>query len=172
MSVSSAADEDSPYNVVSLDPGGTTGWAVFSVHPEAMSGDPDIKILPNILFWAAGQFSGLRNSQVDEIRDLIAEWHDARLVSESFRVRQLNAVLEPDRINAILEYVLRPRYLVYQEPGLAMSTVTDDRQKDWGFWVPGQEHARDAIKHNITFLRRMKERAVRAERVSSSSRSE
>jgi hypothetical protein len=49
-------------------------------------------------------------------------------------------------------------------PSLAMSTVPDDRQKRWGFWVPGKEHARDAVKHNITFLKRRKEAEVTAAR--------
>ena len=149
------------YQVLSLDPGGTTGWAVFSVHPDAMSGDPEIPILPNIELWRCGEFTGPRNSQIDQIVDLCSAWPDARLVTEDFVLRQLNAVLEPVAINAAIDWALRPRYWVYQMSSLAMSTVTDERQKAWGFWVPGKEHARDAVKHNITFLKRRKESAVK-----------
>lgn len=150
------------YQVLSLDPGGTTGWAVFCVHPDAMGPNPEFRILDNIDWWTAGEFTGSSMSQCDEIIELANSWPDARLVTEMFRLRQLSAELDPVEINHTIKWALRPRYFVDQQPGLAMSTVTDDRQKEWGFWVPGKPHARDAVKHNITFLKRVKERAVKA----------
>ncbi len=48
-------DELLPYpTVVALDPGGTTGWSVMQVHPDALS-SPSIKILENVTHWAEGQ---------------------------------------------------------------------------------------------------------------------
>ncbi len=152
------------YQVISLDPGGTTGWAIFSVHPEAMTGDPDIPIMANIEWWTAGQFTGRQDDQVDQIVAMVRSWPGARLVTEDFKVRQLNAELSPVEINAMVLRETRPRYWVKQMPSLAMDTVTDERQKLWGFWIPGQEHARDAVKHNITFLKRRKEFEVAAAR--------
>jgi hypothetical protein len=70
-------------------------------------------------------------------------------------------------LNAMLLWALRPRYFVKQSASLAMTTVTDDRQKEWGFWLPGKPHARDAVKHNLTFLWRQKERQVRSKEVRS-----
>lgn len=157
-------EETAGYQVLSLDPGGTTGWAVFQVIPEAMGGDPAIPVLSNVLWWTAGQFSGKQDDQIDHIIELIQSWPNARLVTEDFKLRQSTAYLDPVEINAVLRWALRPRYLVKQTAQLAMGTVTDQRQKDWGFWIPGQEHARDAIKHNITFLKRKKETAVRSAR--------
>lgn len=40
--------------VIAIDPGSTTGWAVWQVHPEALS-DPKIKILDNIQYWEHGE---------------------------------------------------------------------------------------------------------------------
>lgn len=40
-----------------------------------------------------------------------------------------------------------------QEAGLAMSTLPDARMKEWGLWVKGREHERDAIRHLITQLK-------------------
>lgn len=148
------------YQVLALDPGGTTGWSIFQVHPEAMTGDPDISVMDNIQWWTAGQFTGLQHDQVDQIVKLVEEWPYARLVTEDFKLRQANAVLDPVEINATVTWATRPRYWVKQMASLAMSTVTDDRQKQWGFWVPGKEHARDAVKHNITFLKRRKEHEI------------
>jgi hypothetical protein len=156
--------DDHNYEVLALDPGGTTGWALFSVHPEAMSGDPDVHVLDNVLWWNSGQFTGRQDDQIDEILALVEEWPNARLVTEDFLLRQLNAVLWPVEINAIVLRATRPRYWVKQHASLAMSTVTDDRLKAWGFWVPGKEHARDAIRHAITFLKRRKQAEVAAAR--------
>lgn len=153
------------YQVISLDPGGTTGWALFQVHPDAMCGDPSIPVLPNIEWWTAGEFTGRQDDQVDEIVELVESWPAARLVTEDFHLRQLNALLDPVEINAVVRWATRPRYWVKQQGSLAMTTVTDDRQKEWGFWIPGKEHARDAVKHNITYLKRRKEAAVKAELV-------
>lgn len=158
-------DPENSYQVISLDPGGTTGWALFAVHPDAMGGDATIPIFSNIDLWTCGQFSGKQADQVDEAVALIEAYPAARLVTEDFKVRQLNALLDPAEINATLSWAIRPRYFVKQMPSLAMGTVTDERLKAWGFWVPGAEHARDAIRHNITFLRRQKERAVRESQI-------
>lgn len=164
-------DDADQYIVVGLDPGGTTGWCVIGVHPDALSGDPEIRILDNVEFWSAGQFTGPEDSQVDEICELIEAWPSARLVSELFtlRTRVTSAeVFALERMNAIVRWAIRPRYLVLQQPSLAMTTITDERQKAMGFWIPGQEHARDATKHALTFLKRQKQRQTKAAAVSAS----
>lgn len=40
--------------VIAIDPGGTTGWAVWQVHPEALS-DPEVMILDNVQYWEHGE---------------------------------------------------------------------------------------------------------------------
>jgi hypothetical protein len=161
---SAGEEEEAGYQVIAFDPGGTTGWALFQVHPEAMMGDPSIAVLPNIEWWTAGEFTGNLDDQCDEAVELIASWPHARLVSEQFILRQMNADLAPVEMNAKMRWAFRPRYFTLQQPALAMSTVTDDRQKSWGFWLPGKPHARDGIKHAITFLKRRKEAAVKEAR--------
>lgn len=158
----SGVDDPDQFQVIALDPGGTTGWSLFQVHPLAMEGDPNIPVMNNIEWWTAGEFTGLQDKQIDQIIELVESWPAARLVTEDFHVRQLNVLLDPAEINAVLRWATRPRYWVKQDGNLAFKTVTDDRQKDWGFWLPGKEHARDAIKHNITFLKRRKEAAIKA----------
>jgi hypothetical protein len=158
-------DDADQYVVVALDPGGTTGWCVIGVHPDAMSGDPQVKILDNVEFWTAGQFVGNEDDQCDEVVELIEAWPSARLVTELFTLR--SRVTSPEifaleRMNAILRWAIRPRYMVFQQPSLAMTTITDERQKEMGFWIPGQEHARDATKHALTFLKRQRDRQIKA----------
>lgn len=159
--------DDDQYTVLALDPGGTTGWCVIGVHPEAMSGDEGIHPFGeygNVLFWIAGEYTGSQVDQVDQIMDLATCWPNARLVTEAFKLRQLNAELSPVEINATVRWAIRPRYFIEQPAALAMTTMTDERLRVLGFWVPGKEHARDAVRHGITFIKRQKERAVVAAR--------
>jgi hypothetical protein len=162
----SGSEDPDMYTIVALDNGGTSGWCVMGIHPDAMTGDPDIRVGDNIQFWTAGQFTGDEDEQCDEIVELIASWPSARLVTELFTLRTRitsSEVFALERMNAILRWAIRPRYFVYQQPSLAMTTITDDRQKSMGFWIPGKEHARDAVKHALTFAKRKKEQAIKAQ---------
>lgn len=40
-----------------------------------------------------------------------------------------------------------------QQPSQAKSIVTDARLKDWGLWIKGQKHVRDAIRHAVVRYR-------------------
>jgi hypothetical protein len=160
-------DDSDPdqYIVLGLDPGGTTGWCIMGVHPDAMSGDPNVRVVNNVEFWAAGEIVGAEHDQCDEVVDLIAHWPSARLLTEQFTLRsavRASEVLVLERMNAVLSWAIRPRYFVLQQPSLAMTTITDDRQKEMGFWIPGKEHARDATKHVLTFLKRQRDRQIKA----------
>lgn len=203
------------YTVIAFDPGGTTGWAVFSIHPDAIgplpyarwlwgkfTGMPPsglsletraalraewnaeradsclYKILDNVVFWSAGQYVGEEDDQVDEMISLVEAWPDeSAVVTEQFTLRQFRmdeALLSPVRINAAFRHALRGtgmgkrrgrgpgRRYVQQQPALAMTTITDERLKQSGYYNPtaGKPHARDAVRHALTFLRR--EKAARA----------
>jgi hypothetical protein len=153
------------YIVLGIDPGGFSGWTVMGVHPDALSGDPDVRITNNVEFWVAGEFTGAENSQCDEIFELVEQWPSARLIIEDFIDRRGpggREVLSPVRITSVLEWAVRPRYWIKQQPSLAMTTITDDRQMAMGFWIPGKEHARDATKHCLTFLKRQRDRQIKA----------
>ena len=40
----SGIEDPEAYQVLALDPGGTTGWALFQVHPDAMGPDPELTV--------------------------------------------------------------------------------------------------------------------------------
>lgn len=159
--------------VVAFDPGGTTGWSVMCVYPDALT-DPDVSILKSIIHWRHGQISGTEHSNINQILELVAMWPGAAVVCESFVIRkfiQSPEFLSPVRIRAVLEWALRRGYdgldefdhpvrqLFTQAPAHAMGLATDTRLKAWGLYERdgGMEHARDADRHAITFLRRAKE---------------
>lgn len=152
--------------IVALDPGGTTGWSILKVHPVALL-DPEFAILSNIEFNVSGQFTGSENGQAKSCLDLIAEWPGAAVVVESFILRKFSSdedLLSPVRLTAKLEYGLwlLDRTCFKQQPSEAKSTATDDRLKAWGLYRSegGEQHARDAVRHNITWFRKCKQKAA------------
>lgn len=164
------------WTCIGLDPGGTTGWCVLRIHEIAMT-SPQYRILENMAGWAVGQINGSINHQIDKLVDLVDAWPEAEVVCEDFLLRQLRGgreLLDPVRITAPLAWWLerggrrawdveegedwKPRELHLQQPALAMTTITDDRLKAFGVLhlTAGQPHARDAMRHALTFARRRK----------------
>jgi hypothetical protein len=171
---------DDLYTAIGFDPGGTTGWAVFSVFPEALD-EEDLKILDHVAFWSAGQFVGEESEQVHEMLELVRVWpDDAIVIVEDFVLRTYQRsrdLLSPVRISGAFEYGLwqmsfKPRgeivrrTIQWQQPALAMSAITDGRLQQCGYWNPlvGQPHARDAVRHVLTWLRREKQERAKANR--------
>lgn len=165
--------DDTPFvTSIWLDPGGTTGWCVMSVLWEALV-QPEVSILDNIYHWTSGQVGGDENDQADEIAELICAWPGAVVGIESFDLRQFRKdkdLLSPVRLAAKFEWAARrgggagqkadapPAPVEWQSPSLAMRTATNDALKAWGLYRSegGEEHARDATRHAITFYRRCK----------------
>jgi hypothetical protein len=150
--------------VVWFDPGGTSGWAVFSVHPQALV-DPAYLLLQNITLFTCGQFTGAEAEMLDAMLELCDAWPDAAIGSEQFKLRKFSQddnLLVLERLNAVLSYELRrhgrDRKLHLQQPSLAFTTVTDARMQAWGYWsrTEGMDDARSATKHALTFLKRLK----------------
>lgn len=154
-----------------VDPGGTTGWGVMSVFPELLVSD--LPIHKNIQHWMCGDESGNENQMTSAMLALWDLWEDAAVGIESFNLRQMAVQLSPVSISAKIGYGLwlqekwaaeedgrdmaRGRLVFKQSPSLAKTTLTDDRQREFGLWVPGLDHKRDAIKHCFTFLQRAQE---------------
>lgn len=168
---------DGMWTCIGLDPGGTTGWCVLRIHEIAMTSS-EYRILDNVDYWSAGQVSGTIGHQIDKLVDLCEGWSDAEIVCEDFVLRQLRGgreLLDPVRITEPLKWWLerggarawdveegedwKPRTLHLQQPALAKSTITDERLRDIGILhlTAGQEHARDAVRHALTFARRRKQ---------------
>jgi hypothetical protein len=159
--------------VIAYDPGAVTGWALMSVHPDALL-YPDFKILANVTAFAFGQFVGNEFVQVDEMVRLAALYPGAALVVEDFVLRQFNMgreVLSPVRLTAGFRYAISRgisaekseedgpfkyeqeqwrigRIVRVQQPALAMTTMTDDRLRRLGYYerTAGQAHKR--LKEN------------------------
>lgn len=156
-------DWEGTVQVIALDPGGTTGWSLFEVHPEAVSGLPEhrkVSVLKNVVRWKHGQidcgttrgdrdlgalaggisFTG-ENAGVGEILGLIRNYPNAAVIIEDFiidsnRLSTDRDFLSPVRITSGVSYDLwlQNREYHLQSPSLAKTTAADPQLKAWGFY--------------------------------------
>lgn len=156
-------------NVCAVDAGGGVGWSVFCVHPEALI-DDGVPILGNIQYWSAGVLAGPEYRVTVGAVNFCAQWPDGAVVGESFDVRKKirsAEYLSPVRINAVLDYENRRRWgreMFMQSASDAKKTCPDERLKAWNLYTVGPDHARDATRHAVLFLRRAKANKLLRER--------
>lgn len=188
--------------VIWYDGGGTTGWAVISVHPDALM-DPQCRVTDNITHFAAGEFYGNEFMQVDQMVNLADLFPGAALGVEhwvhydSTHGRKDENMTSLARINAAFRYALHLRAIerqmasmtatgklvlpivlvddmgdpIRREPprverqnaafmkeGIqeAMLHVVSFRGRSLAEACKGSEHKRDATRHGLLFLKRLK----------------
>lgn len=129
--------------ILSLDPGGTTGAALFEVEHDK---EP-------VLVWQRqiqGSLKGFLDWHWDELEDM----HIDKIVCESFTLREgvYGADLSPVYIIGALEALYPVTELIYQEPKIK-PLCDDARLKKIGMHFPGRGHANDAVRHGIIYLR-------------------
>ena len=159
---------DAP-TVCAFDMGGVTGWAAWTVHPEALT-DPEVRILDNVDHHTWGQIDARGpDAEVNCIREavrIVRGFPGCAVLMEDFILQIYSKgrdLLTPVRLNAMFDYALGTQLGINithrQMPSEAKTTVTDARLKIWGFYTRegGQEHARDADRHAILFLRKAKD---------------
>lgn len=160
--------EEDLYASIAFDPGGVTGWSLIAVHRVAMT-SRDYKILDNIVMFSADEFVGPMARQVQAMLELVEAWPTAKIIVEQFILRKMTMdpnMLDPVRVTSAFEFGLEdrrkrrdpPRPIILQQPSLAMSTMTDGRLTAIGYaeLLAGKPHAKDAVRHNLTWLRRAK----------------
>lgn len=153
--------------VVWADPGVTTGWCVVRVSIADLMACGQVELAARgQIWWQSGQFRSPTTSvAVDSYLALCrVAWEKAAeddvvvIGCEGFSLGMLSrdvALLEPVRFLAVFIDRLRESgvEVQVQMPGDRM-VITDARLKLWDMWKPGAEHARDAQRHALLFLRR------------------
>ena len=131
--------------ILSLDPGGTTGVALFEVTEE----DAELIWVKQI----EGGLQGFLNFHWDVLEDMKID----RIIAESFTLREgvYGADLSPVYIIGALEALYPTTEIVYQEPKLK-PLVDNERLKKMGLYLPSKPHGMDAVRHGIIYLRNNK----------------
>lgn len=133
-------------HLIALDPGGTTGVAVFSFDPDGLE-DTTLIYLDQIPDGLKGFAEFFQGSTIRE---------DIYVVSEKWVTREgvRGANATPIYIEGYM-YSLWPEAVDWQEPKVK-STVPDEMIERLGLWVPGKRHAMDAVAHGLAWLRQNK----------------
>lgn len=127
--------------VLALDPGETTGFAYFMDRELITSGQ-----LPT--------GSTLRAVPILE-GEIFDEFSPDVIVCEEYRIYQWRAKhhagsdLHTARLIGVIECLCVQQHIPIrkQSAHIAKEFCTDAKLKDWGMYVAGQRHARDAIRH-------------------------
>lgn len=150
-------------NLMSIDPGGTTGAAYADVPSRAR----DVATAFKKGEWETAEFTGPSYEQAATIAD---EWEFRLrpvLIIESFQLRPSKArgagsdpkMLDPVRVTEGILAVLWSRKvnvedlfdeerIVFQTPQ-EKASVTSDRLRRFGLWIPKSDHKRDAMRHLV-----------------------
>lgn len=145
-----------PPLLLCIDPGETTGYAVFEKAKLASYGQIETITSDGEPRWTY-------------LHKLFRDIKPSHVVCEDYRVyghkleRHANSKVVTLRLIGGLDFMcwnderspnetLLSVPIHYQMAAQAKGFVTDQRLKDWGFWKEGMKHSRDAIRHGIYFL--------------------
>lgn len=156
-------------SVLAIDPGETCGVAWMPMSSLLLeTRDAAETVAHEQVLCEAGQYG--RDPEVSCVNRLMMRIRkeDARIVviedSTWFLTKQgmhrTKASLVPVSLFAMLRFGLEDKWLdmrlEVQSPS-HMSVASDSRMKSWGLWWPGEQHARDAARHLMVFMRRWKQ---------------
>ncbi len=155
--------------ILAFDPGQTTGWSLLVVPRHIMNKDclnwPLITILEHSIIWEHGELNALANEDecAYQMSKMVNSYPAAAIVVEDFILRaerkeKSRELLSPVRITAKLEAYMwqKHRKPFLQQPSQAKTVVSNERLKAWDCLMEDgvTDHARDADRHAILFLRR------------------
>lgn len=133
-----------PTRLLCLDPGETTGWAMFENGELVDSG----QALTKVNGWT-------------EIANLFTQQQPTHVIYENYRVyehklsRHSNSEVYTLRLVGVIEFICDVLYGIpfdNQMAHQAKGFVTDEKLQAWGMYQRGQKHARDAIRHGVYYL--------------------
>lgn len=144
-----------PERLLCLDPGHTTGVALF-VNGELSHCEQVATVIKTTLgtklLW-------------ENLLDLFVRTNPTAVVCENYRVYQhklkqhSNSSVETLRVIGGIDLLCglgweghEPVPIKYQMASQAKGFVTDEKLKSWGMWQKGMRHSRDAVRHGCYYL--------------------
>lgn len=145
-----------PSVLLCIDPGETTGFAVFMNGVLCEYGQIET---------VSTDAKGDKKIQWGSLADLFIQFEPDVVVCENYRIyahkleRHSFSQVETLRLIGGIDQLCNSPYLAesvtplyYAMAVQAKGFVTDDRLKEWDLWKSGMKHSRDAIRHGIYFL--------------------
>jgi hypothetical protein len=135
---------------LSLDPGHTTGYAVWNCTKE------EIKIAES------GQLSTWIDNDlgIKMFRDILIKYQPKIVVLETYQVYEWKSAdhswsqIPTVQVIGMIKTLCQLEGITYhgQTAQVAKQFCTDEKLEDWGLWIKGMKHARDAIRHGCYYL--------------------
>lgn len=134
--------------VLAVDPGGTTGLATWFAN-EPLYPTP---------VWNA--WATPIDDAMIEVHNMLSDEGIDLCIFESFHISSNTLKKGRDGPMDAIEFIGVGRYLarilevefITQSPSEAKSFATDQKLKQYGWWVPGVDHPRDASRHLMLAL--------------------
>ena len=136
--------------LLSLDPGHTTGYAVWSAKEDSVQ------------LVEAGHLSTWTNADIrpEQIQDILTRYKISHAVMETYQVYEWKSQdhswsqIPTIQVIGCIKTLCLQHHVSYsaQTAQVAKQFCTDERLTEWGFYRPGFRHARDAIRHGCYFL--------------------
>lgn len=139
--------------IVALDPGGTTGWAMWEEGPLTLQSHSTSDR------FNCGQIGPDEHHK--QLWDFLGtmQTHDFTIVCESFEFRQgkqrHNINLMSKEYIGVAKLFAAERMdtpVVFQTAALGKGFVSDAKLKAMGLYHPGHKHAMDAIRHLVYYM--------------------
>lgn len=137
------------YRIVSLDPGGTTGWATFTSDGVTAQ-------------WLCGQLAGQHHDRLDA---MLGTFHteEYHIVCESFEYRNVSRaglVLDSVEYIGVMKRFCQNRGVSYTMQTASQGKVgtrpnafvKKSNLEKLGLWSPGNIHAMDAYGHLLYYM--------------------
>ena len=135
--------QTSPEHLLAIDPGETTGYAVFSDGEYISDGEIKIRVHNLKQIW------NLINSYKPDV--VVCE--DYIVYGGKVRMHAWNKLVTP-QIIGVIRYTCQVLNitLYMQMASTAKGFCNDKKLKEWGLWVKGKDHARDSLRHACYWL--------------------
>ena len=145
--ISKQNKRDIPKNLLSIDPGETTGWAQFTNGKLAGSGMIEVKKLG---LGSLGIFV-MTNPNIVNFDYVVIE--DYKIYPHMLRQHIMSTVF-PVKVIGALQFMFEIEKIpvIMQMASTGKGFCSDERLKEWGYWIKGQKHSRDAVRHGCYWL--------------------
>ena len=141
-----------PYVLLSLDPGETTGYAIWSVTPDIVN----LVEAGQEITWPMDEATKVFQKMIGAVpkeTPLIIVHEAYNVYAHKLQQHTHSNVPTLRVIGSIETFASMARRPVFtQTAQVAKAFCTDSNLLSWGFYAKGKKHARDAIRHGAYFV--------------------
>jgi hypothetical protein len=140
--------------VLALDPGETTGYTCFSCEGE-QEGTNWIDVVESgqVKTWPEGPMVNSLTHLIDHLKPTFVVFERYSVYEWKAQTHSWSGVPTIQIIGCLKTLCIQNRLSWHEQTAYeAKKFCTDEKLKQWGLYIEGQKHARDALRHACYFL--------------------